>query len=244
MGYVINLPGGAGSGLLVGSAPVVLGTRRSINVPAGVFLGPEMADFRLHHRRLQESLIHPHIEEFWLCPLLRFAHADFLRGHDPADPASGIVQISGDDRLRRTDDDAGRLQTHLDPMGAVIAFRGRVGVRIDVERVVGTGLHAGFAADAAAVIEIDDAVGAAKQRAGRADFNAGGIVAMVAPQDAKVAPGMRELAFFYVFDPRPKNPDWNIVLFLAGHRARVAANAAILIDDKPVAHPCSPKPDV
>jgi hypothetical protein len=97
-------------------------------------------------------------------------------------------------------------------------------------------LHAGFAADAALVIEVDDTVVAPEQGDSRADFDARRIVAVVAAQHRKMAPGIRVHALFDVFDPGPIHPQRDVVFFFASHRAGMTADAAMLIDEKSVTH--------
>ncbi len=56
------------------------------------------------------------------------------------------------------------LQALVDPVRAEVALRRGLGLRVDVQRVVGTGVHACLAADAAVRVEVDDAVLAPEQR--------------------------------------------------------------------------------
>jgi hypothetical protein len=86
------------------------------------------------------------------------------------------------------------------------------------------------------IIEIYDSVRTPEERASGANLYAGSVVTMVAAHDAEVAPGSRELAGLHVFDPRPENTDRDLVFFLARHGAGMAADASILVDNKPVAH--------
>src|SRR5262249_60117914 len=117
---------------------------------------------------------------------------------------------------------------------AVVTLGCRVRVGIDVERVVGTGLHARLAADAAAAIEVDDAVGAAVERHRRADGNARRVVAVVAAQHGEVTPRVGERALLDVLHPGAEGAQWHPVLFLAGHRAGVTADAATADDHEAV----------
>ena len=66
--------------------------------------------------------------------------------------AVGLVQIPSDDGTLRADCCTRWLQTHLGD-GAEMAFGRGVPVRINIDGVVGAGLHAGLAADALAVID-------------------------------------------------------------------------------------------
>jgi hypothetical protein len=59
---------------------------------------------------------------------------------------------------------------------------------------------------------------------------------MITAQHRKVPARIRIRALFDVLDPRAIYPDGNIVFFLAGNGARVTADAAVLIDNKSVAH--------
>jgi hypothetical protein len=60
---------------------------------------------------------------------------------------------------------------------------------------------------------------------------------MIAAQDGEVAPRSRVLTFFYVLHPSTVHPNGDVVLLFASHRAGVTADAAVLINDKSVAHP-------
>jgi hypothetical protein len=97
-------------------------------------------------------------------------------------------------------------------------------------------LHAGFATNAALVVEVDDAIMPAKKRHGRTDLDARRIVTMITAKHGKVTPGLRINAFLDVLDPRPIHSHGNIVFFLACDRAGMTANATVLIDEKSVAH--------
>jgi hypothetical protein len=97
-------------------------------------------------------------------------------------------------------------------------------------------LHAGFATDAALVVEVDDAIMPAKKGYGRTDLDARRIVTMIAPKHGKVPPCFRINALLDVLHPRPIHSDGNVVFFFASHRAGMAADATVLIDDKSVAH--------
>ena len=59
---------------------------------------------------------------------------------------------------------------------------------------------------------------------------------MITTQDGKVATCVRVVALFDVFHPCAIHAHRDVVLFFTGNRAGVTADAAILIDDKSVAH--------
>src|SRR5581483_5709956 len=216
--------------------PLASGALESVEIFAGIFLGPEMRRLRLHHRRIQQIAVHADVKQFRLGALLRLAHADFFQSDALADRAVRVVEVAGKNRLGGTDHFAGRLVAHVHARSIEVALGGGVALRIDVERIVRAGLHARLAADAALVVEIDDAVGAAKERHRRADFDARRVVAVIAAQHREVPPRVRVAALLDVFDPRAIHADGDVVLLLAGQRAGMTADAAVLVDDKPVAH--------
>jgi hypothetical protein len=59
---------------------------------------------------------------------------------------------------------------------------------------------------------------------------------VVASKYTKVALGIGKLALLDILDPRPVDPERDIMFFLAGDRAGMTANAPVLVDDKSVAH--------
>ena len=110
-------------------------------------------------------------------------------------------------------------------------------VRVHVNGIVGTGLHAGFAANAAVGIEIDYAVFALIHRGDRTYRDAGRLLAMVAARNLKYAARVGEDALVDVFDPGPVHAYRHMVLGLARHRAGVASDALSVIDYEAVFHP-------
>src|SRR5918994_4241313 len=83
--------------------PVRSVTSQCIKVFARLFLRPEMARLRLHHRWSEQVAVDPGIEELWLCPFLRLTNSDFVHSNTPADIALGIVEFSREDRLSWAD---------------------------------------------------------------------------------------------------------------------------------------------
>src|SRR5581483_1529200 len=162
------------------------------------------------------------------------AYLYLLAGERLCDLTGGVLEVAGDDRLRRTDDDARREQAAVGTVRAVVALGSRMAARVNVERVVGTSLHARLAADAAVGVEIDDAIRPLVERHRWADLDTRRILAMLAPLDRKVPPRIGKGALLDVFDPGSEHTERHVVLGLAGHRAGVAANALALVDDKPV----------
>jgi hypothetical protein len=121
-------------------------------------------------------------------------------------------------------------------MRAEIAFRCGIVVRIDIESIVGTSLHACFATDAAPVIEINNTVCSPVQGAGGTDFRARRVIAMIAPHHSEVARCMGKLTLFDMLDPSAKYTHRHLVFFFARDRAGVTSNTTVLIDDKSISH--------
>lgn len=69
----------------------------------------------------------------------------------------------------------------------------------------------------------------------RVDFNTWSVVAVVAAKDGEMALCVWKLAFLDVFDPGAIHSDRNVVFLLAGDRAGMAADAAVLVNDETVA---------
>lgn len=111
-----------------------------------------------------------------------------------------------------------------------------MGVGVNVECVVGAGLHTGLAADTTVFIKIHNAIGPEIQRFDRANFDAGRIGAVVTAHHRKHPSGIRELAFFHLFYPSPEHADRHVVLGFAGGGAGVAADAFAVVYDKAVFH--------
>jgi hypothetical protein len=121
-------------------------------------------------------------------------------------------------------------------MCAEIALSRSVAVGIDIQSIVRTSLHASLTTDAAPVVEINDTVSSPVKSAGRTNFRAWRIIAVVAPHHPKVPRCVGKLALLDMLYPSTKNPHWQLVFLFARHRAGVTANAAVLIDDKAVSH--------
>jgi hypothetical protein len=98
-------------------------------------------------------------------------------------------------------------------------------------------LHAGFAANAALGIEIDDPVLALVHRRHGTDGDAGRLLAMVAARDLKYAARVGKNAFLDVLDPGPVHAHGYMVLGFARHRASVTSDALAVIDYEAVLHP-------
>ena len=167
------------------------------------------------------------VEDLRVRALLRRPHRDVVASHDLADLRRRVVEVAGDDRVRRAHGHTCRFQPDLDAVVAEVALVGRVRLGVDVDRVVGAGVHARLAPDAPAVVEVDHAVRRAVQRPGRADRDARRVVALVAAHHREGAPGVRELTGLDVLHPRPVHSERHVVLALACDSARVAPDATV-----------------
>ena len=200
-------------------------------------LGPKVASGMCLFRGPERRLIGLDVEELRLSARLRFSHGSLLGGNEMAQSRVGIVHITGDDCLHRTNDYTSRLELRLDSMRAEVTFLGGVGVGVDIERVVWTRLHARLATDAAVAVEIDDAVVATEERSDRTYGDAGCVIAVIAPQHRKEPIGVGELTLLDVLDPGPESAKGNFVFGFAGDCARMTADTFAVVYDEAVFHP-------
>jgi hypothetical protein len=101
---------------------------------------------------------------------------------------------------------------------------------VDENRVVRTGSHAGFAANANRFIKIDDAVSALEHRGRWTRGHAGRVRALVAAGDLMRAAHLWEHTHVDVLDVGAGDANRDDVLRLAGCRARMTTDAASVVD--------------
>jgi len=166
--------------------------------------------------------------------LFRFAYRHILPGQQAADFAFWIVHVPGDDGVFRADNNAGRFQANVGAVGAVMAFGRRAIIGVNVDGVVGAGLHTRLAANADAVVELYDAVGALVHGLGGADTYAGRVGAMVAARHLKMAARIGIGPCFYVFNPGTIHAQRDFVFTFTGGRKGVAANTFAVVDEEAV----------
>jgi len=135
--------------------------------------------------RVERGFVTVDVEESWVGSLFGFADRDGFACEDLRDLGRRIVHIARNDRVFGADVDAGGFETDVDAVRAVIAFGRRVIVGVHIDGVIWAGLRASFAADAAAVVEIDDAVLASEQRRNRTDLDARRVCAVIATHHAE-----------------------------------------------------------
>src|SRR4051812_28462458 len=117
-------------------------------------------------------------------------------------------------------------------MRAKIAFGRRVAIRIDKQRIIGTGLHTRLAADAAIGIEIDNAIFPTIEGRDGADRHARRVIAVIAPHHAEQPATVRKLALLDVLDPRAIDAERHLMLALTSYRTCVTSNALAVINEK------------
>jgi hypothetical protein len=171
---------------------------------------------------------------------MRLACGDFLGSDHRADVALRIIQIARTNRACRANHHTCRLQIELDAVCTEVALRRCVGGRVYVKCVVWTGLHAGFASDTAAVVEIDDSVISIMQGLSRTNFDTRCGIAVIASHHAEMTTGCRELTLFDVFDPGAEDPYRYVVLFLTSDGTRMTSDAAVVVYYKTVAQKWPP----
>lgn len=147
-----------------------------------------------------------------------------------------IVHVPNPDGVGGTHHDAGPLQTLVYTMRTEVALRCSMGFSVDVDRIVWTGLQAALAADAAIGIKVDDPVTSPEERPGRADAHARRVRAVIAAQDRKRASRARESPLLDVLDPGAELSNGDLMLGLACHRTRVAANECTVVNSEAVPH--------
>jgi hypothetical protein len=81
-------------------------------------------------------------------------------------------------------------------------------------------------------VEVHDPVAAPEEGRGRADLDAGRVLAVVAPRHLERAARVGELALLDVFDPGAGDAHRHLVFGLARDRAGVAADAPPVVDDE------------
>src|SRR5215469_8987536 len=151
-------------------------------------------------QRVQRSSVGAFVEELGPGGLLRLPDLDGVTVHVLRDPRAGVPEVADHDRLGRADDDAGRLQAHVEAVGAEVAFLSRVVLGIDEDCIVWAGGDAGW------------------------------VVALVAAGDLEAAPDRGVHADVDGFDVGAGDRERHLVLGLAGRRTGVTADALRLVD--------------
>ena len=134
----------------------------------------------------------------------------------------------------RADNNTGRFESHIQTMSAESTLGGSIRFGIEIDRVVGTGLHAGFAADTNGRIELDDAVITLIHRSDGADAHARRVDAVIAARNLKAAAHIRVRTRLNIFDPSAVHAKRYLVLRLARSRTGMTSDALALVNEKAV----------
>src|ERR1044071_8033695 len=90
-------------------------------------------------------------------------------------------------------------------------------LRVNEDRVVGTGSHASFASDADRFVEVDDAVGALKHRGSRASSDARCVRALITTGHLMSAARLGKDSDVDMFDVSPRYADgYDVFRFACG----------------------------
>jgi hypothetical protein len=121
-------------------------------------------------------------------------------------------------------------------MGAEMTLCCRLGFRIQVKRVIGAGLHTGFATNTTLLIKIDDPIRSFEKSGGGADKDARRIITMITAKNRKMSAGIWKFSLFDILYPCPIHPQRNPILFFAGNGTSMTTDAFTMIYDKAVSH--------
>ena len=180
-------------------------------------------------QRVQRRGVRALIEDAGPGVLLGLADLDRFAVDDLRGLGRGVVQVADEDCLGGADGDAGRLEAHIQAVRAQVALLRRVVLGVDEDRVIRAGGHACLAADADALVEVDDAVLAPEHGLGRACRHARRVLALVAPGHLERPSDLREYPDVHGLDVGPGHPDRHLVLALARGGARMAPDALALV---------------
>lgn len=187
-------------------------------------------------RRVHRNVFAADIEELRRRALLWLANGHFVFGHRLGDFRCRIIQITSQNRVFRTHDDTSRLQSEIHFVRTVMAFGCCPRFWIDIDGIVWTRLHTGFAPYANVWIELYNTVVALVHGRYRTYAHTGWIGAVVAPRYLKRAGHIRVLPRLHTLYPGALNAERHFVLTLTRCGARVAPDTSIVIDQKTVIH--------
>ena len=157
-------------------------------------------------------------------------------GNRTSDFCFRIVEVPGQNSVLRADHDTRRFEADVNPVGTEMTFRRRIRFRIDIDRIIGTGLHTGLASDTDISVELHNPVLALIHRRNRTDPDARMICAVIAPGYLKIPSNVRLASGFDTFHPCALDAERNFVLALACGRAGMTTDTGVIIDQKTVIH--------
>src|SRR6185437_3372341 len=217
--------------------------RHELAVVMRAAVGPHEGRVVSRGERIQRRVVRAYIEGVGTRALLGAANARGLRavgtvcGEGASDFAGGVFEVAEEEGFLGADDDAGGEESFVDTVRAEVALRRRIAVRIHVDGIVRTGLHARLAADTRVVIEIDQAIGPLVHRGDRTDLDTGRFGAVITSKDGEVAFDFWKGADFDVLDPSAEGADGDVVLgFARGGTGMTAYTSGLVDDPGPAGH--------
>ena len=229
-------------GNVVGSESVLLQQRtirrieRATAVNILISFGPHVDRLMARRRRHDRAFVSVDVIELGPRALLGLADTHRFARQELSDFSVAGVKIACNDGVLGAHHYARWLKANLSAVGAEMALGRRTFIGIDINGIVGTGLHAGLASDAALRTEIDDAVFPLVHRRDRADGYARRILTVIAARHLKDASSVGECSLLDIFHPGAIHRERNMILRFAGHGASVTADALAVIDDESVSH--------
>ena len=128
------------------------------------------------------------------------------------------------------DNDTGGFESHIQTMRAESAFRGGVGFRVEIDRVVRAGLHAGFTSDADAWVKLDDAVRALIHGGDWTDAHTGRVGTVVAARHLKAAAHIGVCTRLHILNPGAIHAKRHLIFGFTRGGTGVTADAFSLVD--------------
>src|SRR6185437_10374598 len=159
--------------------------RHELAMVVGAAVGPHEGRVVAGGEGIQGRVVRPYIEGVGPRALLGASNGNGHRavgavlGERATDFAGRVLEVAEEEGFLGADDDAGGEEAFVDAVRAEVALGGGVAVRIHVDGIVRTGLHARLAADTGVVVEIDQAIGPLVHRGDRADLDTGRFVAVI-----------------------------------------------------------------
>ena len=132
------------------------------------------------------------------------------------------------------DNDAGGFESHIQTMSTESAFSGGVGFGVEIDRVIRTGLHAGFTSNANGRVKLNDAIVALIHRSDGTDAHTGRVGAMIAACHLKTAAHIGIRTRLNILDPCAIHTKRHLIFGLARSGTRMTANTLALVNQKSI----------
>jgi hypothetical protein len=97
-------------------------------------------------------------------------------------------------------------------------------------------LHAGFAADATAIVEVNDSIVAREECSNGTNRNTGRVGAVIASHHREESPRVRKFSLLNVLHPGAINADGNVVFRFTRDSTGMTADALAIIYDEAEVH--------